>query len=64
MGRRAKLAKREYFSHMKFFRRLLATMTVVFIAFKAVIAFLSWVEKQEESETDAWVDEDEFEDHK
>lgn len=49
---------------MKFFRRFLATMTLVLLAFKAVAAFLSWVEKQEESETDAWVDEEEFEDHK
>lgn len=64
VGRRAKSAKREYFSRMKFFRRFLATMTLVLLAFKAVVAFLSWVEKQEESETDAWVDEEEFEDHK
>jgi hypothetical protein len=63
-GWRAKSAKREYFSRMKFFRRFLATMTLVLLAFKAVVAFLSWVEKQEESETDAWVDEEEFEDHK
>jgi hypothetical protein len=49
---------------MKFLRRILATMTVVLLAFKAVAAFLSWVEKQEENETDAWVDEEELEDHK
>jgi len=63
-GRRAKYLKREYFSRMKFLRRILATMTVVLLAFKAVAAFLSWVEKQEENETDAWVDEEELEDHK
>ena len=38
----------------------MATMTL--LAFKAVATFLSWVEKQEDSETDAWIDEDEFED--
>lgn len=56
--------KREYFSLMKTLRRLLAAITVFLLAFKAVAAFLSWVEKQEENETDAWVDEEEFEDHK
>lgn len=49
---------------MKILRRLLAAITVFLLAFKAVAAFLSWVEKQEENETDAWVDEEEFEDHK
>jgi len=49
---------------MKILRRILATVTVVLLAFKAVVVFLSWVEKQEENETDAWVDEEEFEDHK
>lgn len=32
------------------------------LAFKAVATFLSWIEKQEDSEVDAWIDEDEFED--
>jgi hypothetical protein len=32
------------------------------LAFKAVASFLSWIEKQEDSEVDAWIDEDEFED--
>lgn len=47
---------------MKALRRILAIATVVLLAFKAVATFLRWVEKQEEFETDAWSDEDEFED--
>lgn len=47
---------------MKALRRLIATVTVGILAFRAVGSFLSWVEKQEETTTDAWVDEDEFED--
>jgi hypothetical protein len=47
---------------MKALRRILAAVTVVLLAFKAVVTFLSWVEKQEDSESDAWIDEDEFED--
>jgi hypothetical protein len=47
---------------MKAIRRLLAALTVTVLAFKAVATFLSWVEKQEDLEVDAWIDEDEFED--
>lgn len=47
---------------MKALRRLLAALTMTVLAFKAVASFLSWVEKQENSESDAWIDEDEFED--
>jgi hypothetical protein len=47
---------------MKALRRILAAITMVVLAFKAVATFLSWIEKQEDSETDAWIDEDEFED--
>jgi hypothetical protein len=32
------------------------------LAFRAVTTFLSWVERQDESVADTWVDEDEFED--
>jgi hypothetical protein len=46
---------------MKAFRRILAAVTVTLLAFKAVASFLSWVEKQDDAETDAWIDEDEFE---
>ena len=47
---------------MKALRRVLATITVAILAFRAVGTFLSWIEKQEDSVTDAWIDEDEFED--
>ena len=46
---------------MKALRRLIAAITVALLAFRAIGSFLSWVEKQEDSETDAWIDEDEFE---
>ena len=49
---------------MKALRRLIAAVTVAILAFRAVGSFLSWVEKQDESNTDAWIDEDEFEDAK
>ena len=47
---------------MKALRRLIAAVTVGILAFRAIGSFFSWVEKQEDSNTDAWVDEDEFED--
>lgn len=47
---------------MKALRRLLAAITVAILAFRAVGTFLSWIEKQEDTQTDAWIDEDEFED--
>lgn len=47
---------------MKALRRLIAAITVGILAFRAVGTFLSWVEKQDDAATDAWVDEDEFED--
>ena len=47
---------------MKALRRVLAAITVTILAFRAVGTFLSWIEKQEDSTADAWVDEDEFED--
>lgn len=46
---------------MKSLRRILAAITVALLAFRAIGSFLSWVEKQEETETDAWIDEEEFE---
>ena len=46
---------------MKALRRLFAAITMTVLAFKAVASFLSWVEKQEDSESDAWIDEEEFE---
>ena len=47
---------------MKAIRRFLAAITVALLAFRAVGTFLSWVEKQDDHSTDAWIDEDEFED--
>jgi hypothetical protein len=47
---------------MKALRRILAAITVALLAFRAVGTFLSWIEKQEDTKTDAWIDEDEFED--
>jgi hypothetical protein len=47
---------------MKALRRLLAAITVTILAFRAVGSFLSWIEKQDDTNTDAWIDEDEFED--
>jgi hypothetical protein len=47
---------------MKALRRFIAAVTVALLAFKAVASFLTWVEKQEDSESSAWIDEEEFED--
>ena len=47
---------------MKALRRLLAAVTVAILAFRAVGSFLSWIERQDDTNTDAWIDEDEFED--
>jgi len=46
----------------KTIRRTLAALTVTVLALRAVTTFLSWVEHQDESVADTWVDEDEFED--
>lgn len=46
----------------KAFRRSFAALTMTVLAFRAVASFLSWVEHQDESVADTWVDEDEFED--
>jgi hypothetical protein len=47
---------------VKVIRRIVAAVTVVMLAFRAVGSFLSWVEHQEDSVADTWVDDDEFED--
>lgn len=46
---------------MKALRRVIAAITVALLAFRAIGSFLSWVEKQDDNETDAWIDEEEFE---
>ena len=43
-------------------RRIFAGVTVALLAFRAVGSFLSWIEQQEDSAADTWIDEDEFED--
>lgn len=45
----------------KVFRRIAGLVTVAVLAFRAVGSFLSWVEKQEDSTDEAWIDEDEYE---
>lgn len=47
---------------LKAIRRSFAALAVTVLAFRAVASFLSWVEHQDESVADTWVDEDEFED--
>ena len=60
---KAQSDNREYFYHMvKAFRRVIAAVTVAVLAFRAVGSFLSWIEHQEDTAADTWIDEDEFED--
>jgi hypothetical protein len=47
---------------VKVFRRVFAAITVALLAFRAVGSFLSWIENQEDTSANAWVDEDEYED--
>ena len=47
---------------IKAFRRIFAAVTVAVLAFRAVGSFLSWIEHQEDTAADTWIDEDEFED--
>ena len=47
---------------LKAIRRTIAALTVTMLAFRAVATFLSWIEHQDESVADTWVDEEEFED--
>jgi len=47
---------------VKAFRRVIAAVAVAVLAFRAVGSFLSWIEHQEDTVADTWVDEDEFED--
>ena len=46
---------------MKIIRRFLAVFAIFALAFRAVGSFLNWVERQDESPAETWVDEDEFE---
>jgi hypothetical protein len=51
-----------FYPMFKAIRRSFAALTMTVLAFRAVASFLSWVEHQDESVADTWVDEDEFED--
>jgi len=46
----------------KTIRSLIAALMVGAVAFRAVGSFLSWIEGQEDSSAEAWIDEDEYED--
>jgi len=46
---------------VKAFRRIIAAVTVAVLAFRAVGSFLSWIEHQEDTVADTWIDEDECE---
>lgn len=46
---------------MKSLRKLLAALAVIAFAFRAAVSFLSWAQRQDSSQSDAWIDEDEDE---
>ncbi len=48
----------------KAIKRFFGVIGVALLAFRAIGSFLSWVDKQDEAQVDAWVDEEEFEEHK
>ena len=53
----------EYFYPMiKAIGRVGTAIALALVAFKAVGSFLSWMEKQEDSAAETWIDEEEFED--
>lgn len=47
---------------IKTIRRVFAALTVALLAFRAVGSFLSWIEHQEDTSANAWIDEEEYED--
>jgi hypothetical protein len=47
---------------LKGIKRIVAAIGVALLAFRAIGSFLSWVDKQDETEVDAWIDEEESED--
>lgn len=46
----------------KAFKKFVGIIGVALLAFRAIGSFLSWVDKQDETEVDAWIDEEESED--
>ncbi len=47
---------------MKALRRIFGTLVMTVLAFKAVATFMSWVERQDDTVGEAWIDEEEYED--
>jgi hypothetical protein len=45
---------------IKIIRRLAAVLTLIVVAAKGALSFLSWVEKQDEAQS-VWVDEEDLE---
>ena len=45
----------------KAIKRFVGVVGVALLAFRAIGSFLAWIDKQDESEVNAWIDEDEFE---
>lgn len=46
---------------LKAIKRFVGVIGVALLAFRAIGSFLSWVDKQDETEVDAWIDEEELE---
>lgn len=46
---------------MRSLRKLLAALAVIALSFRAAVSFLSWAQRQDSSQSDAWIDEDEDE---
>lgn len=46
----------------KAIKRIAGAIGVALLAFRAIGSFLSWVDKQDETQVDAWIDEEESED--
>jgi len=45
----------------KAIKRFVGVIGVALLAFRAIGSFLAWVDKQDEADVNAWIDEDEFE---
>jgi len=45
----------------KAIKRVIGVIGVALLAFRAIGSFLAWVDKQDETEVDAWIDEEELE---
>ena len=43
---------------LKAIKRFVGVIGVALLAFRAIGSFLSWVDKQDETQVDAWIDEE------